>query len=443
MIKLWWLLGLLPLLAFGADFQDLIERIRREGITERAHQEERLRRFLDEHSQRQRLADEVKSELAKARARADSLRARLEEGEKRLAELDAKWKNETGDLEELFAQARQDASAIKALLSDSLVNAQQPGRLKFLDELSRPRHHASLEDLKRLWDVLLSEIAESGRVVRFEAPVVAPDGSEQKRTVVRVGVFNAFSEGRYLRYLAGSDRLLEPAQQPPLRFRNLAASLEQAQSGWPKAALDPSRGALLALVAQTPDWLERWLHQGGIVGYFIIVLGLIGFLITLWRYVDLTVTERKIGQQKQSPEPAADNPVGRLRQALAERKLSQAGRDEALAVYLDELVQHELQRLYRGMQTLSTFATIAPLLGLLGTVLGMIETFDAIALFGTGDPKLMSSGISLALVTTEQGLTVAIPLLVVHSFLRGRAERIAASITEEGAELFERYSHHA
>ncbi len=437
----WWaLLLLLPLVALGADFHELVEKIRREGVAERTHQEERLRRFLAEHDRRHKLVEELKAEVAKIKAQADALRARLDQGEKRLAELDAKWKDAAGDLEELFSQVRQDASAIKALLNDSLVNCQKPGRLKFLDQLTHPRHQASLEDLNQLWDVLLDEIAESGRVVRFEAQVVAPDGSEHNRTVVRVGVFDAVSQGRYLRYLAGSERLLDPVQQPPDRFRRLAASLEQAQTGFHRVALDPSRGTLLALVAQIPGWLDRWLYQGGVVGYLIIALGAAGLLIVLWRYGSLIVTERRIITQKPKPEPRPDNPIGRLRQALTERKSSQAGSDETLAVYLDELVQHELGRLYRGLPTLSTFATIAPLLGLLGTVLGMIETFDAIALFGTGDPKLMSSGISLALVTTEQGLTVAIPLLVAHSFLRGRAERIAAQITEEGAELFERYS---
>ncbi len=437
----WWALSLLlPLVALGADFHELVEKIRREGVAERAHQEERLRRFLAEHDRRHKLVDELKAEVAKTKARAEALRARLDEGEKRLAELDAKWKDAAGDLEELFSQARQDASAVKALLNDSLVNCQKPGRLKFLDQLTRPRHQASLEDLNQLWDVLLDEIAEAGRVVRLTAPVVSPDGSEHSRTVVRVGVFDAIAQGRYLRYLSGSERLLDPVQQPPDRFRRLAASLEQAQTGLHRVALDPSRGALLALVAQTPGWLDRWLHQGGVVGYLIIALGAAGLVIVLWRYGSLIVTERRIITQKPKPEPRLDNPIGRLRQALTERKGSQTGSDETLAVYLDELVQHELGRLYRGLHTLSTFATIAPLLGLLGTVLGMIETFDAIALFGTGDPKLMSSGISLALVTTEQGLTVAIPLLVAHSFLRGRAERIAAQITEEGAELFERYS---
>jgi biopolymer transport protein ExbB len=440
-MKKWFLaLWLFTLSAQGVEFHELLEKIRREGVAERTHQEQRLRRFLAERDLRQKLVAELKSEVEKTRARADSLRERLQTGEKRLAELDAQWKNEAGDLEELFAQARQDAQAVKALLSDSLVNAQLPGRLKFLDELARPSAKASLEDLRQLWNVLLSEIGEAGRVVRFQAQVVSPDGSERSRTVVRVGVFNAFSEGRYLRYLPGSERLLDPVQQPPLRFLRLASSLEKAQTGWHKVALDPSRGALLAMVAQTPSFLERWMHQGGVIGYFIIALGAFGLLITLWRYGELAITERRMQRQKTLPEPDLNNPIGRLHQAMAER---QQKSDETLAVYLDELVQHELQRLYRGLATLSTFATIAPLLGLLGTVLGMIETFDTIALFGTGDPKLMSSGISLALVTTEQGLTVAIPLLLAHSLLRGRAERIGAQITEEGAELFERYASHA
>ncbi len=442
MKRLTWLLLCLPVLVWGAsDFKMLVEKIRREGVSERAHQQERLRRFLDEHDRRQKLLDEIKAQAARTRARADALRARLEEGEKRLQELDAKWKSEAGDLEALFSQVRQDSAAVQNLLADSLVNAQRPGRLNFLKELTHSRHQASLEDIKRVWDVLLDEIAEAGRVVRFEAKVVSPSGEEQSRQVMRVGVFNALANGNYLQYLPGSDRLLQPVQQPVWRFRKLAKDLEQAASGWHAVALDPARGALLKLMVQTPGWGERWLHRGGVIGYCIIALGVLGAGIALWRYVSLVLIERRLLWQKSTPEPALDNPIGRLRHALAARLgQNEASKDEILAVYLDELVQHELQRLYRGLPTLGLFATIAPLLGLLGTVLGMIETFDTIALFGTGDPKLMSSGISLALVTTEQGLTVAIPLLLAHGFLRGRSERVAALVTEEGAELFEQYS---
>ncbi|WP_317706162.1 MotA/TolQ/ExbB proton channel family protein [Methylomarinovum caldicuralii] len=427
---------LLPVQIQAVTLEQLIETIRKEGVQEHRHQEARLQRFLEHHQERQRLLKQLEAKVEAARARADALRSRFEANEKKLAELDQKWRQEAGDMEDLFTQARQNASAIKTMLAGSLVNAQKPGRLDFLAALTEPRHRATLADLRRLWDLLLDEIAEAGRVVRFQAPVIAPDGTEGKRAVVRVGVFNAFSGGHYLRYLAGSDRLLEPAQQPPARFRRLAAELEQAQQGWHPVALDPSRGALLALMIQQPDWRER-LRQGGVIGYLILALGALGLLLALVRGLVLGRVARRIERQRRSDEPRPDNPLGRLQLALTRHN---HGGEEALAVYLDELIQQESRRLYAGMTFLALLATISPLLGLLGTVTGMIETFDAIALFGTGDPKLMSGGISQALVTTQEGLAVAVPLLLIHSLLRSRADRLVAEVSQAGAELLERYS---
>ncbi|XSG84900.1 MAG: MotA/TolQ/ExbB proton channel family protein [Methylohalobius sp. ZOD2] len=418
------------------SLEQLVKTIREEGLLERKHQQERLERFLRERNRQRQLLDEISAQLSREQARADQLRAQFEANEARLSEMERKWHQQAGDMEELFAQASQNATAIGSLLEGSLVNVQKPGRLALLERLSETNHQPTLEELRRLWHLLLDEIAESGRVVRFEAPVILPSGEEQSSEVTRVGVFNAFSRGNYLRYIDGGGKLLEPAQQPASRYRELAADLEKADAGWLPVALDPSRGALLAMMIQSPDWRER-LRQGGVIGYFILVLGGIGLVVALARYLLLLRAEHKIQRQKATDEALSSNPLGRLRLALASRE---AAGEEALAMYLDELTQHETQRLYRGLPVLSLFATVTPLLGLLGTVTGMIETFDAIALFGTGDPKLMSGGISQALVTTQLGLAVAIPLLLIQSFLRGRAERAAAAITQESAELFERYS---
>jgi len=411
----------------------LIETLRKEGLHERQHQQQRLERFRRRHDQRKQMLAEVEAEIARAKQRADRLKARFEANDKRLAELEGQWKSQAGDIQDLFGHVRQNAAAIRTLLEGSLLNAQHPGRLAFLQTLIQSRHQADMEDLRRLWDLLLEEIGEAGKVVRFEAPVIAPSGEQARKKVVRVGVFNAFHEGNYLRYLAGGDSLLQTAEQPPLRYRRLARELEKAGEGWHPVALDPSKGALLALMIQKPDWRER-LRQGGIIGYLILFLGGIGLLVALVRYVWLRRVEQRIDRQQQQEEVRDDNPIGRLRLALATPSHSSA---EALVVYLEELTQQELQRLYRGLATLSLFATISPLLGLLGTVTGMIETFDSIALFGTGDPKLMSGGISQALVTTQLGLAVAVPLLLIHSFLRGRASRVAARVTQEAAQLSE------
>lgn len=440
-MRRWWLclcLGcwLVPAAAQTVTLSELIETIRKEGVQERRHQEARLERFLRRRDERRRLLAQVQAQVARARQRADALRSRFEANEKRLAELEDRWHREAGDLEDLFSQVRQNARAVKSMLADSLVNVQKPGRLDFLDRLVRPRHRATLEDLRRLWDLLLDEIGEAGRVVRFPAPVVDPNGTERRRTVVRVGVFDAFADGFYLRYLPGSARLLRPVQQPPRRFRKMAAELEQAESGWHPVALDPSRGALLAMMLQEPDWRER-LRQGGVIGYLILALGALGLGTALVRWWWLRRVAARIAAQRRDETPRPDNPLGRLQLALAEHGRAA---EEVLAVYVDELTQQEIQRLYRGLTLVGLLATVAPLLGLLGTVTGMIQTFDAIALFGTGDPKLMSGGISQALVTTQEGLAVAVPLLLVHSFLRGRAETLAAEIGQAAAELLERYS---
>lgn len=437
----YWLLCLIFWVGWGwgaevRTLEQLIESIRAEGLQENRYQQERLQRFMAERQRQRQRMEEITTQVSKARARADALRSRFEANEKQLAELDTHWREQAGDMEELFSQAGQDAVAVRSLLEGSLVNSQKPGRLDFLEPMTRARHQPTLTELRKLWHVLLDEIGEAGRVVRFQAPVISPSGEQEKRQIVRVGVFNAFHQGRYLRYIDGSDKLLMPLQQPPRRHRKLAAELERATSGWHPVALDPSRGALLALMIQSPDIRER-LRQGGIIGYFILALGLIGLGVALVRYLFLILLERRIERQHQNLEPDPVNPVGRLRQALENHR---SANQEALAVFLEEVTQAEIQRLYRGLPAINLFATIAPLLGLLGTVTGMIETFDAIALFGTGDPKLMSGGISQALVTTQLGLAVAVPLLLIYSFLRSRAEGIASALTEESVALFEHYS---
>ena len=91
--------------------------------------------------------------------------------------------------------------------------------------------------------------------------------------------------------------------------------------------------------------------------------------------------------------------------------------------------------LNRGLPTVAVLAAVSPLLGLLGTVTGMIETFQSITLFGTGDPKLMSGGISQALITTQLGLAVAIPLVLFHSLLTGRVNRLVEQLGKHSSEL--------
>jgi biopolymer transport protein ExbB len=265
----------------------------------------------------------------------------------------------------------------------------------------------------------MSEIAESGTVVRFNATVIKPQGDETRQQVTRTGVFNSISEGAFLRYLPESGKLVELSRQPAVRFQRMATDLEAATAGMHAFPLDPSKGAILSLMVQSPDLAER-MQQGGGIGYLILILGAIGVLIVIQRAVALMFARRGVEAQLKSDEVSKKNALGRMRH-IASGITSQ--NIDVVAMRLDEQLAEESSILNRGLPTVAVLAAVSPLLGLLGTVTGMIETFQSITLFGTGDPKLMSGGISQALVTTQLGLSVAIPLVLFHSLLVGRSVR--------------------
>jgi biopolymer transport protein ExbB len=200
-------------------------------------------------------------------------------------------------------------------------------------------------------------------------------------------------------------------------------------------AVDPSKGAILALLVESPDLIER-INQSGAIGYLILAIGAAGFLIVLWRGAVLSMAWLRIKGQLLKDENLDNNPLGRLRNSIVS---VQARSSEILAARLDEAVGQESSRLFFGLTALTVFAAVTPLMGLLGTVIGMIETFQSISLFGTGDPKLMAGGISYALVTTQLGLAVAIPLLLLQSFLHAQANRIVEILDQQSTRLFEQY----
>ena len=177
--------------------------------------------------------------------------------------------------------------------------------------------------------------------------------------------------------------------------------------------------------------MER-VQQGQEVGYAIILLGIIGMLIVIERMIKLSrISKRMNAQLKDMDHPSSNNPLGRMMQAYFENK--HLNDLDVLGKKLDEVIFKDLAELRKGLSTIKVMAAIAPLMGLLGTVTGMIGTFQAITLFGTGDPKLMAGGISQALITTVQGLCVAIPLLLSSNMLSSRAQQLSKVIGEQAS----------
>jgi biopolymer transport protein ExbB len=413
----------------NSSLDGLLEAVRQEGAAGRELNKSREARFLEEKSRQQQLLKDAKDALLKEKQRSESLTKNFDDNEKQLSELEELLHQRTGSLGELFGVVRQVAGDTTATLEHSLVSAQIGGRTDIVRRLSKSKALPSIDELESLWFALQQEMTESGKIVRFPGKIVTAEGKDTEAMITRVGVFNAVSDGSFLRYLPETGQLVELPRQPAARYQRMASALENAESGLTAMAIDPSRGAILALFVDMPDIVER-ITQGKLVGYIIIAIAVIGLAMVAERGFTLTNVERKIKQQLASDTPNEGNPLGRIMSVYFS---NQSIDTETLERKIDEAILKEAPMLERGLPTIKILAVIAPLLGLLGTVTGMIETFQSITLFGTGDPKLMAGGISQALITTALGLVAAIPLIMLHSITVSKSRRCINILEEQSA----------
>ncbi|MGM8227579.1 MotA/TolQ/ExbB proton channel family protein [Cellvibrio sp. ARAG 10.3] len=411
--------------------KNLYQQVSKEVSAEAAHNSEREQRFRAAASDQKALLAEVQADLARQEKLRDDMKVVFDANELQLGELTTQLDRRTGNLGELFGVFRQMAGDTQQLLFDSLISVEYPERKALIEALADTKEVPTIPQMQQLWTLMLQEISESANVTRFEASVVKPSGEAYTAPVTRVGTFNIVTDDKYLNYVADSQQLVELARQPSGSVRSTAASLSSASSGDVGFALDPSRGALLGLLVQSPSFMER-VQQGQEVGYAIILLGIIGILIVIERMIKLSrISKRMNAQLKDMDHPSSNNPLGRMMQAYFENK--HLNDLDVLGKKLDEVIFKDLAELRKGLSTIKVMAAIAPLMGLLGTVTGMIGTFQAITLFGTGDPKLMAGGISQALITTVQGLCVAIPLLLSSNMLSSRAQQLSKVIGEQAS----------
>ena len=433
--------GLMPL-AQAADkptnLTELLEQVRRDRVLEEKANKLREAEFVSSRNQQASLLSEAKSQLAHEEARSVTLNQGFEDNEAALAEQEVILTEKSGSLGELFGTVKQVANDSRSIVENTMTSVTLPNRGELLTRLTESKVQPTIDDLRDLWLMLQEEMTESGKVTRFSAPVITAAGQVEQRGVTRIGVFSAFSDGKFLRYLPEAGDLVELGRQPVKRLRDIAMSFETASAGeLMPMVIDPTRGAIMALLVQKPSWIER-IKQGGWIGMLILIIGAIGLLIFLVRFTLLFVTGRRIAKQQKSPGGSDKNPLGRILSVYDHRTGQQDV--ETLGLKLDEAILREIPKIERGLIIVAVIAAIAPMLGLLGTVAGMIETFQSITLFGTGDPKLMSGGISKALVTTELGLIVAIPMLWFHSVLSGRSNRLVQILDEESASIIAKHA---
>lgn len=425
-----------PALAQEAkSLEELLQMIESAAISETADSKKREADFKrDQRNQATALKRAENTRTAEER-RSDRLEQTIRDNDIQIAKLREQRDKRLGSLKELFGHLTGAAGDIRENIKQSIVSAQLADRDMFLSELiekmSSDTRLPSIEDIEKLWYEQQREMIESSRVVKFDRAVVLINGEQTVKEVVRVGTYNLVSDGMYLEYNPETGLVSELVRQPS-GHQGSAAELQDAISGFTKVGLDPSGplgGGLLRALINAPTLVERW-HFGGIVGYVITGVFVIAILLALWRFIVLSGMSRKVSVQLESGTSDTSNPLGRVLQVAADNPGLDA---ESLELKLHEAVLKERPSIESGLNLLKVISMVAPLMGLLGTVTGMIITFQMITLFGAGDPKAMAGGISQALITTVLGLVVAIPTVLMHTLVNGKAQRILHVLEEQSA----------
>ncbi len=419
------------------SLDQLLDFVKRGQVSEAKENRQREQRFAQAKSEQANMLKQAENERTNQENLSAELEVAFEENELAITEKQKLLKERLGTLSELFGHLTSTAGDLSSNLENSLTAVQYPGREAFLDDLIKKMSGSdklpSIEEIEMVWFELQREMIESGKVVTFDSQVTKPNGDHVDQKVTRVGLFNVVSEeGKYLTFDPQKGKLEELARQPAGPYQGWAKELvaKTGGEGFQKFGIDPtgpSGGSYLAAMINSPTIEERW-HQGGWIGYAITAVGVFAFILAIWRLIVLTGVSAKVSKQLKSDKANTNNPLGRVLKIHEDNPNMDT---ETLELKLDEQILKETPKLERGLTLLKIISAIAPLMGLLGTVTGMIVTFQAITIFGAGDPKAMAGGISGALVTTVLGLLVAIPTVLLHTIVNGRAQRIIHVLNEQ------------
>ena len=432
----------LPIAAQQASSLDeLLQNVEQGKLQDASDNQKRENEFRQKRGQQEVLLNESTATKVKEEDRSAKLEAVFEENEKELNELTETLNERLGALKELFGVMQQVAGDARSRFDNSLTNVQYPDRSSFLDNLAKKLGSSSklpsIDEIEKLWFELQREMTESGKVVKFSTDVIDIQGNKSQTTVVRVGAFNIVADGKYLNYEPTTSNVSEIPRQPEgRRYTSSTSELFNSTGGKVAFGLDPTLGGVLSSLVARPNLIER-IQQGGIVGYLVIALGLFGVGLSIERLIKLINADKKVTAQLESDVISEDNPLGRVLSVYEKNKTVDT---ETLELKMAEAVFKETPELNKGLLLIKVISVVAPLMGLLGTVVGMINTFQAITLYGTGDPKLMAGGISQALVTTVLGLTVAIPTTLLHTIVSGRSRKVTQIIQEQGAGIIAEHS---
>lgn len=368
--------------------------------------------------------------------------------DKEIARLQKRLEEQEGAMDEVSGTVRGLAQDTATVLRRSIVSGEKPGRDKQIEPLLSELEFPTLDNIIKMTDLMFDEIASNGKISVTAQKFVDAAGKETNGEVIRIGAFNALyrknNKVGYLEYSGAKQAFHELIVTPPSDMAKAAKRFAAKKSQG--LYLDLSGGAAFRQLTDMPGWYDQ-LKSGGALMYPLVIVGVLALVLMLER-LQVLIREGKntegladritsVLQNKNWNEALrlCKETKGSLAQIIEAGIAHRHERAEVLESVLQEAIQSVLPRLERSMSALQILGMVAPLLGLLGTVTGMIATFQMITLYGTGDPKIMSGGISEALITTQYGLIVAIPIILVHGYFQGRIDRIVGLLEEKGMML--------
>ena len=423
------------------SMNELLLQIEQGQARDSEEAKQREARFAAARNQQQKLLNDSRTERNRQEGISERLENTFASNQQKIVDAREALDKRLGALKELFGVLQTVSGDAITRFEGSLTNIQYPNRSQFLVDLGSKMASASslasIEEIEQLWYELQREITEQGKVVKFTTEYATADGERITDDIVRVGVFNIVFEDGYLQYDEQTGNVTELQRQPEQgKYTGSTEDMVDETEGYVPFGLDVTRGGILSLLVESPTIGER-IEQGGIVGYCIIALGFIGLGIAIWRWFALTTDSRKVSAQLKRDTASTDNPLGRV---LTAYEVNTKADTETMELKLSEAALKEMPELTKGLLFIKVIAAVAPLMGLLGTVTGMIKTFQVITLYGAGDPKLMAGGISQALMTTVLGLCVAIPMVLLHTLVSGQSRKIINILQSQSAGIVAQHS---
>ena len=420
----------LSILSSNIFANDLVSRVTQEASKQKQHNITRESGFKKTESELYSLKTELMAQKRELENETKRLSETFSENENDLARLEEKLRLESGSLGELFGIVRLSAKKLESELARSVTSADSQSYNDVIKSIVSASMLPSIKQLEDLWAAFEEQIIASSKIQPVEISYINGQGQTEKTNALRLGSFGLVGKSGYIKW-DGQKRLGFDYSKQPDSFPTLTSIAPILSGELTPITLDPSRGIILEQLAHQPTLFERF-QTAGIVGKIIVGLLVIGLLIAVVRGTVLMKVRHQIKGQLKNPESPGNNPLGRVLSVYIKDKDRTV---EALELRLLEAVVDEQSELEKGLSMLKLFAALAPMLGLLGTVTGMIETFQVITQFGNGDPKIMADGISMALVTTVLGLITAMPILLAHNILSSQAETIRTILEKQGIAL--------